>query len=52
MGVKQFFFVQLIMKLVNVKFTVVASGVKYFTQFVMAGLHLCRDLVLRQHNWN
>lgn len=46
MGVKQFFF-QLIKKLVNAKFTVVALGVKYFTLFVMAGLHLCCDLFLR-----
>lgn len=34
----------------NAKFTVLALGVKYFTLFVMAGLHLCCNLYSQQHN--
>lgn len=35
----------------NAKFAVLALGVKYFTLFVMAGLHLCCNLFL-QPNWD
>lgn len=48
MGVKYFFF----NFSRNAKFTVSALGVKSFTLFVMAGLHLCWNLFLQPSNQN